>query len=587
MSILIPSLHSSHFLSPLPPNPHVTPHTHPHKVTSILCIATIAHIARPVSTDSYKEIVENVGDHLSDCGDCQKKGYTTTTTTTTTTDRRWGVANSVRIRQNRGHVKEDDIAKDDEGNDGGGDGVGDNGDTEDNDGTTMSTTTTTTIFDPGNVDCVEEEDECTVACQRASDRNYAVRVLQELNGKVCSGPSDCQPGEGACPATTTTTTTITTTTTCRPCNSGIGAIPVCSSVDEQLYNHPCKLQKCVGGPGGGHRSATIAEWRREQCIKTTTGTSTTFTTTSLTTTTTTAGPSAPFFPHDRSHCYAGEFYSGPYSVWPRGIRMKAYCKQCPASEYQNSGYHQTTSCMAKRDGGRCEKDTKWQLDLTSPWSCTACEVGKHLPMANHQQPLCVDIPTTTSTTTTTTTTSTESSTTVTSPSSTVAATAESTTAAAAAAATTPQIIQHLPEWVSEPAGVAAVDTSVDAAGFGSDGASIDGGLSGPESGTMSGGAIAGAATSGVLLILLIAFFTAWKKERGERRIAMGLAADRDRAATVATNNAFNMNALSATPAASPAATRAAALLSELSSQANGPVQYIVPVENGSNEVRGA
>ena len=72
--------------------------------------------------------------------------------------------------------------------------------------TTTASTTTTTIFDPGNVDCVEEEDECTAACQRASDRNYAVRVLQELNGKVCSGPSDCQPGEGACPATTTTTT---------------------------------------------------------------------------------------------------------------------------------------------------------------------------------------------------------------------------------------------------------------------------------------------------------------------------------------------------------------------------------------------
>jgi len=74
-----------------------------------------------------------------------------------------------------------------------------------------TTVTTTTIYDPGNVDCVEEEDECTAACQTGSNRNYAVRTLAVKKGKVCTGPTDCLPGEGACPTSTTATTTTTTT----------------------------------------------------------------------------------------------------------------------------------------------------------------------------------------------------------------------------------------------------------------------------------------------------------------------------------------------------------------------------------------
>ena len=78
---------------------------------------------------------------------------------------------------------------------------------------TKTTATTTTIYDADNVDCKETEDECTRACELASQRNYAVLVLQNKKGAKCVGPSDCQPGEGACPSTTTTSQTSATTTT--------------------------------------------------------------------------------------------------------------------------------------------------------------------------------------------------------------------------------------------------------------------------------------------------------------------------------------------------------------------------------------
>jgi hypothetical protein len=96
--------------------------------------------------------------------------------------------------------------------------------------TATTTTTTTTIYDPGNVDCTEKQDSCTVACQAAADRNYAVLTLAVKNGKACTGPTDCQPGMDACPTaspapkasdstadmdfiTTTFNTTTTTTAT--------------------------------------------------------------------------------------------------------------------------------------------------------------------------------------------------------------------------------------------------------------------------------------------------------------------------------------------------------------------------------------
>jgi hypothetical protein len=68
---------------------------------------------------------------------------------------------------------------------------------------TLTTTSTTTIYDAGNVDCVEKEDACTAACQTAADRNYAVLTPVNKLGKACSGPTDCPPGEGGCPATNT------------------------------------------------------------------------------------------------------------------------------------------------------------------------------------------------------------------------------------------------------------------------------------------------------------------------------------------------------------------------------------------------
>jgi len=78
--------------------------------------------------------------------------------------------------------------------------------------TTGTTTTTTTIYDEGNVDCKETQDACTAACQEADDRNYKVSQKAVAKGKACTGPTDCKPGDGACPLPTTTTTTTTTTT---------------------------------------------------------------------------------------------------------------------------------------------------------------------------------------------------------------------------------------------------------------------------------------------------------------------------------------------------------------------------------------
>jgi ferredoxin len=65
----------------------------------------------------------------------------------------------------------------------------------------VTTSTTTTIFDPGNVDCVESQDSCTDACEKAADRNYVVTTQAVKNGRACVGATDCRAGEGACPFT--------------------------------------------------------------------------------------------------------------------------------------------------------------------------------------------------------------------------------------------------------------------------------------------------------------------------------------------------------------------------------------------------
>lgn len=79
--------------------------------------------------------------------------------------------------------------------------------------TSATTTTTTTIYDPGDVDCIEQQDRCTAACETGTMRNYKVLQDQNKMGKSCDGPKDCKPGEDECPATTTATTTTASTTT--------------------------------------------------------------------------------------------------------------------------------------------------------------------------------------------------------------------------------------------------------------------------------------------------------------------------------------------------------------------------------------
>jgi hypothetical protein len=79
--------------------------------------------------------------------------------------------------------------------------------------TTFTSTTSTTVYDPNNVDCEEQQDECSKQCQTASERNYKVLVAAKLKGRACKGPTDCVPGEMYCPSTTSTATTTTVTTT--------------------------------------------------------------------------------------------------------------------------------------------------------------------------------------------------------------------------------------------------------------------------------------------------------------------------------------------------------------------------------------
>lgn len=73
--------------------------------------------------------------------------------------------------------------------------------------------TTTTIYDRGNVDCIERQDDCTAACEAAGDRNYAVLAPTNKRGKAYRGPADCTPGDGACPTTSGNGDAQGTTTT--------------------------------------------------------------------------------------------------------------------------------------------------------------------------------------------------------------------------------------------------------------------------------------------------------------------------------------------------------------------------------------
>lgn len=76
--------------------------------------------------------------------------------------------------------------------------------------TIASTVTATTVYPEENVDCVEVQDDCTVACESSSNRNYKVLTEPAFFGRACRGPNDCQPGDGGCPTTSATSTTSTT-----------------------------------------------------------------------------------------------------------------------------------------------------------------------------------------------------------------------------------------------------------------------------------------------------------------------------------------------------------------------------------------
>jgi len=99
------------------------------------------------------------------------------------------------------------------------------------DGTVAATSTTsTTIHDPDNVDCIEKQDACTVACYSAADRNYTVLTLAAKRGKACTGPTDCRPGDGACPTASTPATNSSTTTPPTASSMGTTIAIICAAV---------------------------------------------------------------------------------------------------------------------------------------------------------------------------------------------------------------------------------------------------------------------------------------------------------------------------------------------------------------------
>ena len=63
------------------------------------------------------------------------------------------------------------------------------------------------------MDCSEQQDNCTAACEQGSQRNYRVLVQPKKNGQVCTGTANCRPGEGQCPTTTLNDTANNATAT--------------------------------------------------------------------------------------------------------------------------------------------------------------------------------------------------------------------------------------------------------------------------------------------------------------------------------------------------------------------------------------
>ena len=49
-----------------------------------------------------------------------------------------------------------------------------------------------------NVDCLETMSECTELCEAAAEREYAIVVQPEADGRLCRGPAACQIGDGGC-----------------------------------------------------------------------------------------------------------------------------------------------------------------------------------------------------------------------------------------------------------------------------------------------------------------------------------------------------------------------------------------------------
>ena len=105
-----------------------------------------------------------------------------------------------------------------------------------------------------SVDCAERHDPCTAACERADSRNYTIITEAVHTGTACTGPADCQPGDGACRATAATATTTTgtatvstTTTHAKDCEYTVSA---CTAACEFGVNRSITVtQEPVGSTG--------------------------------------------------------------------------------------------------------------------------------------------------------------------------------------------------------------------------------------------------------------------------------------------------------------------------------------------------
>ena len=110
---------------------------------------------------------------------------------------------------------------------------------------TTTTITTTTLYDSGNVDCIERQDDCTAACEAADNRNYAVLTPTNKRGKACRGPADCTPGDGACPTTTTTTATTTESSTSLSTSSVTDSVSLEQLVSDLAAICSAEIEDCT------------------------------------------------------------------------------------------------------------------------------------------------------------------------------------------------------------------------------------------------------------------------------------------------------------------------------------------------------